>query len=145
MVVHDHLALPNLTGLNVLIGPRFSSSTPRFLPLSNAYSRALRKLVFYASHKLGLPRNLVAEGTYVWVTGPTYETAAEGDFLRKYGDVVGASTVPEVVVAREEDMQVLVLSLVTNMVVMPEQARGISIRDEIEYEKVSIIFLFKNM
>jgi purine-nucleoside phosphorylase len=74
-----------------------------------------------------------AEGTYAWVSGPTYETAAEGRFLRAAGaDVVGMSTIPEVVASREEGMEVLVLSLVTNEVAIPEMIR--SVKAEVEAE-----------
>lgn len=67
------------------------------------------------------------------MSGPTYETPAEGRLLRAAGaDVVGMSTIPEVVVAREEGMNVVVLSLVTNMVVIPEKYR--SIQEEVEAE-----------
>ena len=67
------------------------------------------------------------------MSGPTYETSAEGRFLRRAGaDVVGMSTVPEVVVAREEGLRVLVLSLVTNAVVIPDHER--SIKAEVEAE-----------
>ncbi|PVF98242.1 inosine guanosine and xanthosine phosphorylase family protein [Serendipita vermifera] len=131
VAIHDHLAFPGLTRLNPLSGPVYAPGTPRFMPLSNAYSRSLRKLVFFAASKLGLPKDTLAEGTYCWVTGPTFETAAEGAFLqRSGGDLVGASTVPEVVVAREEGMEVLALSLVTNMVVMPETA-GTGVRADV--------------
>jgi len=133
VVVHDHIALPNLTGMNPLLGPQQDPSLPRFLPLSDTYSRSLRKLVFKAAHELSIERDALAEGTYAWVSGPTYETAAEGRFLRGIGaDVVGMSTVPEVVAAREEGMNVLVLSLVTNAVVIPEGYK--SVRDEVEAE-----------
>ena len=133
MVIHDHIALPALKGLNPLIGPVASPDHPRFLPLSNAYSRPLRKLVFRAAHDLSLPRNALAEGTYSWATGPTYETIAEGRLLRAAGgDVVGASTVPEVIVARSEGMEVLVLSLVTNFVVIPDS--GMSVPYLISYQ-----------
>jgi purine-nucleoside phosphorylase len=105
----------------------------RFLPLSDAYSPALRRLAFLASHQLSLPSDALAEGTYAWVSGPTYETPAEGRFLRNAGaDVVGMSTVPEVVAAREEGMRVVVLSLVTNAVVIPSKDR--SIKEEVEAE-----------
>lgn len=105
--------------------------------MSNAYSRSLRKLLFHASHKLNLPQGTLAEGTYCWVTGPTFETAAEGSFLRiSGGDVVGASTVPEVIAAREEGMEVLAMSLVTNMVLMPEMMER-SVRAEVQAELVS--------
>lgn len=136
MVIHDHLALPNMTGLNVLFGPPFSSGLPRFLPLSDAYSRTLRKAVFKAYLTTDRLQDTLklAEGTYAWVTGPTYETSAEGIFLAQAGaDVVGASTVPEVLVAREEGMEVLVLSLVTNQVVMNKERK--TIRREMEDEK----------
>jgi purine nucleoside phosphorylase len=132
-VVHDHLALPDLTGFNPLLGPPTSPDYLRFLPVSDAYSPTLRRSVFLAAHKLGLPWEDLAEGTYAWVSGPTYETPAEGRFLRAAGaDVVGMSTVPEVLAAREEGMDVCVLSLVTNAVVIPETYW--SIRDEVEAE-----------
>ncbi|KAJ3807695.1 nucleoside phosphorylase domain-containing protein [Lentinula lateritia] len=137
VVVHDHIALPNLTGMNPLLGPQTNMSLPRFLPLSDAYSRLLRKLVFRAAHDLLIKRDALAEGTYAWVSGPTYETPAEGRFLRAAGaDVVGMSTVPEVLAAREEGMNVLVLSLVTNAVVIPTDYR--SVRDEFEAENTGM-------
>ncbi|KAJ3900651.1 nucleoside phosphorylase domain-containing protein [Lentinula edodes] len=137
VVVHDHIALPNLTGMNPLLGPQTNLSLPRFLPLSDAYSRLLRKLVFRAAHDLSIKRDALAEGTYAWVSGPTYETPAEGRFLRAAGaDVVGMSTVPEVLAAREEGMNVLVLSLVTNAVVIPTDYR--SVRDEFESENTGM-------
>jgi purine-nucleoside phosphorylase len=131
-VVHDHIALPNLTGLNPLLGPPFSPTHRRFVPLSGAYSRRLRRAAFRAAHALQLPRDALAEGTYAWVSGPTYETPAEGRFLRAAGgDVVGMSTVPEVVAAADEGIEVAVLSLVTNMVIVPEYR---SVREEFEAE-----------
>lgn len=119
--------------MNPLLGPQTSPSHPRFLPLSDAYSSALRRLAFIASHKLSLDKSALTEGTYAWVSGPTYETPAEGRFLRNAGaDVVGMSTVPEVIAAREEGLNVLVLSLVTNFVVIPHKYR--SIKEEVEAE-----------
>ncbi|KAF8576281.1 hypothetical protein K439DRAFT_1397489 [Ramaria rubella] len=133
VVIQDHIALPNLTGFNPLLGQQTDLSLPRFLPLSNAYSRSLRRLVFLAAHQLKLPRDALAEGTYAWVSGPTYETPAEGRLLRAAGaDVVGMSTIPEVLAARELGVEVTVLSLVTNAVVIPSGYR--SIREEVEAE-----------
>jgi len=134
VVIRDHLALPNMTGpLNPLLGPLISPDYRRFLPLSDAYSPQLRRFAFLASHHLSFPSDALAEGTYAWVSGPTYETPAEGRFLRAAGaDVVGMSTVPEVVAAREEGMNVIVLSLVTNAVVIPKEYR--SIKAEVEAE-----------
>lgn len=124
--------MPNLTGFNVLLGPATPGGS-RFTPLSDAYSPVLRRLVFHAAHQLGYPAEALAEGTYAWVSGPTYETPAEGRFLRLAGaDVVGMSTVPEVLVARELGVQVCALSLVTNFVVIPQGYP--SIREEVERE-----------
>ncbi|KAI0372565.1 hypothetical protein BV20DRAFT_964173 [Pilatotrama ljubarskyi] len=133
VVIQDHLALPNLTGMNPLLGPPVGPEYPRFLPLSSAYSASLRRLAFLAAHKLKLGLDALTEGVYAWVSGPTYETPAEGRMLRNAGaDVVGMSTVPEVLAGKEEGLEVLVLSLVTNMVVIPNKYR--SIKDEVEAE-----------
>jgi len=133
VVIQDHFALPNLTGMNPSFGPLVSPEHPRFYPLGDAYSVRLRKLAFLAAHQLQFDRDALAEGTYAWVSGPAYETPAEGRFLRNAGaHVVGMSTIPEVIAARVEGLEVMVLSLVTNMVVIPEKYR--SIRDEVEAE-----------
>lgn len=122
-----------MSGRNPLIGPQISPSYRRFLPLSDAYSPTLRRYAFLAAHELSLNDDALAEGTYAWVGGPTYETPAEGRLLRSVGaDVVGMSTIPEVLAAREEGMNVLVLSLVTNFVVIPEKYR--SIKEEVAAE-----------
>jgi len=133
VVIHDHIALPNLTGMNPLLGPTFTPNHARFVPLSGTYSRRLRKEVFKAAHDLGFHRDALAEGVYAWVSGPTYETPAEGRFLRAAGgDVVGMSTIPEVVAAADEAIEVTVLSLVTNLVVIPDGYE--SVRAEFEAE-----------
>lgn len=137
-MIWDHIAIPNLTGLNPLLGPQTSLDLPRFLPLSDAYSPSLRRLAFLAAHDLQLEESALAEGTYAWVSGPTYETPAEGRFLRRIGaDVVGMSTIPEVLAAREEGLEVMVLSLVTNFVVIPDTYR--SIREEVETEVLILL------
>lgn len=138
VAIKDHIALANLTGFNPLLGPQaYPPPHPRFLPLSNAHSRALRRLAFLAAHRLSLATSgsRLEEGTYAWVSGPTYETMAEGKFLRAAGaDVVGMSTIPEVLVAREEGMEVIVLSLVTNKVVVDQPKGSLSVKDEVEAE-----------
>jgi len=119
--------------MNPSFGPLTSSEYPRFLPLGDAYSPRLRRLAFLSSHYLNFDSSALAEGTYAWVAGPAYETPAEGRFLRNAGaHVVGMSTIPEVVAAREEKLEVLLLSLVTNMVVIPDTYR--SIKEEVEAE-----------
>jgi purine-nucleoside phosphorylase len=133
VVIRDHLALPNLTGMNPSFGPLMSPEYTRFIPLGDAYSPRLRRLAFLASHHLNFDSSALAEGTYAWVAGPAYETPAEGRFLRNAGaHVVGMSTIPEVVAAREEKLEVMVLSLVTNTVVIPDTYR--SIKAEVEAE-----------
>lgn len=127
--------------LNPLLGPSLGPEYPRFLPLSNAHSIKLRRLAFLAAHKLGLADDALAEGVYAWVSGPTYETPAEGRFLRAAGaDVVGMSTIPEVLAAREEGLEVIVLSLVTNFVVIPDKYR--SIKEEVKAEVSNLFTLF---
>lgn len=125
-----------MTGLNPLRGPVTRPGAARFVPLSDAYARALRLAAFRAGHELGLPRAALAEGAYAWVSGPTYETRGEAALLASAGaSVVGMSTVPEVVAARDEGVRVLVLSLVTNMVVgVVQGTRGGSVREELDAE-----------
>ncbi|EKM57000.1 uncharacterized protein PHACADRAFT_119147 [Phanerochaete carnosa HHB-10118-sp] len=121
VLIADHVAIPNLAGpLNALFGPTISPDYPRFVPLSDAYSRRVRKEVMRAAYELAKEG-----GTYAYVSGPTYETPAEGRFLRAAGaDVVGMSTVPEILAAREEGIEVVVLSLVTNKAVVGEKEDG---------------------
>lgn len=136
--MHDHLGLPALSGFNPLLGPQHDTSILRFLPTSNAYSTSLRRIFFHAVHELGFGLDDFAEGTYAWVSGPTYESPAEGRLLRAAGaDVVGMSTVPEVLVAREEGLEVIALSLVTNFVVIPDTYR--SIKAEVKAEVLVIL------
>ena len=134
-----------MTGLNPLRGALSRPTSRRFVPLSNAYSRALRIAAFRAADALDLPREALAEGTYAWVSGPTYETRGEAALLAGAGAcVVGMSTVPEVVAARDEGMRVLVLSLVTNMVVGVVRGTGVrSVRDELDAEVRCCIVPFR--
>lgn len=134
MLLSDHLNLAGLSGANPLLGPNDDDIGPRFPPLSDAYDLGLRRRAhslwkeMHASQPLdamtSAPRR-VHEGVYAFVSGPSFETRAEARMLRLLGaDVVGMSTVPEVVVARHAGMRVLAASLVTNMVVMDQLLRG---------------------
>jgi purine-nucleoside phosphorylase len=110
MLIADHI---NLLGDSPLIGPNDESLGPRFPDLSNVYDPELRALArdVAAEHRVTL-----REGVYVAVAGPNLETRAEYRFLRAIGaDVVGMSTVPEVVVAVHGGMRVLGLSIITDM------------------------------
>ncbi|KAG2226539.1 hypothetical protein INT45_014283 [Circinella minor] len=129
MVINDHLSIAAMTGQNPLIGPNLESFGPRFPPVSDAYTYALRKLAFRAALETNISKDDIHEGVYTYSSGPMYESRSEARFLRQIGaDVVGMSTVPEVIVARHADMKVLGLSLITNPVVT---ARGKDAKKEV--------------
>jgi len=110
VVIKDHI---NLQGQNPLVGPEDPRFGMRFIDMSEAYAKSYRKLALDAGKRLGL--NL-GEGIYAAVLGPSYETPAEISFLRTVGaDLVGMSTVSEVIAARQLGIKVLAISCVTNM------------------------------
>ena len=110
VVISDHI---NLQGANPLIGPNDDSLGPRFPDMTEAYSPRFRHLAREAAHELGI--NL-PEGVYAALPGPSYETPAEIRYLRTIGaDLVGMSTVPEVIAANHMGIKVLGISCVTNL------------------------------
>jgi purine-nucleoside phosphorylase len=110
VLISDHI---NLQGSNPLVGPNDDALGPRFPDMSEAYSRQLRALAHEVGSELGIR---LAEGVYAAVLGPSYETPAEIRYLRTIGaDLVGMSTVPEVIVANHMGMRALGISCVTNM------------------------------
>ena len=109
VVIKDHL---NLQGVNPLCGPNDERFGLRFPDLSVAYDRRFREITVGEGNRLGIG---MAEGVYAALTGPSYETPAEIRYLRSIGaDLVGMSTVPEVIAARHSGMRVLGISCVTN-------------------------------
>lgn len=109
MMVEDHM---NFIGINPLRGPHDARFGERFIDMSVAYDRAILKILESAGARVGL--NLL-RGVYVAVSGPSYETPAEVRMLRMLGaDAVGMSTVPEVIAARQRNIKVGCLSLITN-------------------------------
>ena len=115
VAISDHI---NLTGTNAALGPnepRFAQAAgagQRFFDMTTAYSAHLRALAKQAASEQGYD---LPEGVYLAVLGPSYETAAEIRAFRTLGaDLVGMSTVHEVIVARHMGLEVLGLSLVTN-------------------------------
>ena len=109
MLIADHI---NLLGDNPLIGPHEAALGPRFPDMSAAYDPDLRALAREVARARG---TVLREGVYVAVQGPNLETRAEYRMLRAMGaDVVGMSTVPEVIVARHAGMRVLGCSIITD-------------------------------
>jgi purine-nucleoside phosphorylase len=116
VAISDHI---NLTGSNAALGPnepRFATTPAagqRFFDMSAAYSPHLRKLAIAEASHQGFQ---LAEGVYLAVLGPSFETPAEIRAFRTLGaDLVGMSTVHETIVARHMGIEVLGISLVTNM------------------------------
>jgi purine-nucleoside phosphorylase len=110
VLIRDHI---NLQGTNPLIGPNDPQFGPRFPDMTIAYSKSYREIAAEESRRLNIP---IYEGIYAAFTGPSYETPAEIRFLKAIGaDLVGMSTVPEVIAARHMGIRVLAISCVTNM------------------------------
>jgi purine-nucleoside phosphorylase len=107
MLITDHIAA---AGANPLIG---EVGDGRFVSMVDAYDPTLLALARKTAKGLGIP---LAEGVYVWVSGPSFETPAEIRMFRVWGaDAVGMSTVPEVILARRAGISVIALSMITNL------------------------------
>lgn len=125
MLITDHI---NLLGDNPLAGPNDDALGPRFPDMSEPYDPRLQALAREVARAEGLT---LREGVYVAVMGPNLETRAEYRMLRRLGaDVVGMSTVPEVIVAVHEGMRVLGASIITDACI-PETLTPTSLADVI--------------
>jgi len=110
VLIRDHL---NLAGRNPLVGANDDRLGPRFPDMSAVYPAELRRAAREAVVGAGVE---LKEGVYAWMLGPSYETPAEIQMLRRLGaDLVGMSTVPEAIAVRHMGGQVLAVSLVSNL------------------------------
>ncbi|HXJ88624.1 MAG TPA: purine-nucleoside phosphorylase [Candidatus Binatia bacterium] len=110
VLIRDHI---NLQGTSPLVGPNDERFGLRFPDMTHAYSRAYRQIAREEAARLNIP---LSEGVYAGLLGPSYETPAEIEYLRRIGaDLVGMSTVAEVIAGRHMRLEVLAISCVTNM------------------------------
>lgn len=110
VLIRDHI---NLQGQNPLVGPNDDRLGVRFPDMTEAYAKDYRTMANEEAGKLGMTLD---EGMYAALLGPSYETPAEIEHLRRIGaDLVGMSTVAEVIAARHMGIKVLAISCVTNM------------------------------
>jgi purine-nucleoside phosphorylase len=110
VLIRDHI---NLQGTNPLVGPNDDRFGLRFPDMTHTYSREYREIAREEAARLGI---MLHEGIYAALLGPSYETPAEIEHLRRIGaDLVGMSTVAEVIAARHMALNVLAISCVTNM------------------------------
>ncbi|MFW6119508.1 MAG: purine-nucleoside phosphorylase [Petrotogales bacterium] len=103
----------NFSFRNPLIGPNDERFGPRFPDMSSPTNKEWLSQIEQRSFNQNID---LKRGTYIWVTGPTYETPGEINMFRKLGaDMVGMSTVPEIIVANYLDLKVIAFSCITNM------------------------------
>jgi len=142
MLLDDHI---NLLGTSPLVGPNHNSLGPRFTDLSQPYSATLNTKL----ERIATEENIILhKGVYVVVAGPNLETRAEYRFLRRIGaDVVGMSTVPEVIVANHAGLPCAAVSVVTDEC-DPDNLQPVNIEDIIQTAaraEVDLIVLFKRL
>lgn len=126
MLINDHI---NMLGDNPLIGPNDDELGPRFPDMSDPYTEELREVAEQVALDKGIKMH---EGVYLALSGPTLETRAEYRYLRMIGaDVVGMSTVPEVIAAVHMGMDVLGISVITDEC-LPDALEPVSIEDVLE-------------
>lgn len=142
MIITDHI---NNTGTNPLIGPNEEELGERFPDMTAAYDPTYIRHTETCAKRLQIN---VQKGIYIGNTGPTYETPAEVNMLRKYGgDAVGMSTVPEVIVARHSGMRLLGISCISNMAagILDEQLTHDDVIQTTERVKNDFLMLVKKV
>jgi purine-nucleoside phosphorylase len=140
VLISDHI---NLQGSNPLAGPNDDRLGPRFPDMSEAYSREYREIARRIAAELGIP---LSEGVYAAMLGPSYETPAEIRFLRAIGaDMVGMSTVAEVIAANHMGIKCLGISCVTNMAagILPQKISHAEVLETGEAVRGTLVKLLK--
>lgn len=140
VVLSDHI---NLQGVNPLTGPNDERFGLRFHDMTGAYNRRFREIAVGEGNRLGIG---MQEGVYAALAGPSYETPAEIRYLRTIGaDLVGMSTVPEVIAARHSGIRVLGISCVTNAAagILDQPLNHVEVLETAERVKGQFIGLLK--
>jgi len=140
VVISDHI---NLQGVSPLTGPNDERFGLRFHDMTAAYDKRFREMAVSEGNRLGIGMN---EGVYAGLAGPSYETPAEIRYLRTIGaDLVGMSTVPEVIAARHSGMRVLGISCVTNAAagILDQPLNHVEVLETAERVKGQFITLLK--
>ncbi|HKW61510.1 MAG TPA: purine-nucleoside phosphorylase [Candidatus Acidoferrum sp.] len=140
VVISDHI---NLQGVNPLTGPNDERFGLRFHDMTGAYDRQFRQIAASEGKRLSLKLD---EGIYAALAGPSYETPAEIRYLRTIGaDLVGMSTVPEVIAARHSGIRVLGISCVTNAAagILDQPLNHVEVLETAERVKGQFISLLK--
>tara|TARA_A100001015_G_C15042972_1_gene741173 strand:- start:3033 stop:3854 length:822 start_codon:yes stop_codon:yes gene_type:complete len=138
VLINDHI---NLTGTNPLIGKNINELGPRFPDMTTTYNKDLIEIFHQSAKEINY--NL-KEGVYCSLLGPTYETPAEIKMLRTLGaDMVGMSTVPEVIAARHLNLKIVGLSCIANMAagISKETLKHKDIKDQVN----QVIHLFSQI
>ncbi|MBT7035320.1 MAG: purine-nucleoside phosphorylase, partial [Lentimicrobiaceae bacterium] len=142
MIIDDHI---NMLPGNPLVGKNHTELGPRFVDMSQPYDSNLIKMMEKIATDEDMPIN---KGVYVSWIGPSLETRAEYRFIRLMGaDVVGMSTVPEVIVANHMGMKVAAVSVITDLC-DPDNLAPVHIEDLLENAakaEVDLIKLFKKL
>jgi purine-nucleoside phosphorylase len=140
VVISDHI---NLQGVNPLTGPNDERFGLRFHDMTGAYDRRFREIAVGEGNRMGIG---MQEGVYAALAGPSYETPAEIRYLRTIGaDLVGMSTVPEVIAARHSGIRVLGISCVTNAAagILDQPLNHVEVLETAERVKGQFIGLLK--
>jgi len=140
VVISDHI---NLQGVNPLTGPNDERFGLRFHDMTNAYDKRFREIAVGEGNGMGIGMD---EGVYAALAGPSYETPAEIRYLRTIGaDLVGMSTVPEVIAARHGGIRVLGISCVTNAAagILDQPLNHVEVLETAERVKGQFISLLK--